>query len=111
MKSSRVRDYALNGSLYRRFVGAAAQNIAMTLGMSKSDINMITNQMSGLPVIGDILRADAQFDYISDYMDKKGLDWADVKYPALVDAGQFDNARLLATTKNFVSRNIFDLYK
>lgn len=61
--------------------------------LSQGDSNRIKYHASGVPILGDFIRAsDSQY-ALEDYMRFTGLSWADVKYPSRVmGAGQYTNA-------------------
>lgn len=66
--------------------------------------NQILSVMSGLPVVGDIQRSIDNWNYYNDYLNNRGLDWSDVKYPSRMSTVS------LGSTLSFVSKNIDRLY-
>lgn len=60
---------------------------------------------SNIPVVGDVLKAVDTVRYYDDYMDNRGLTWADVEYPTRLGSSGFSGLT------NFVSSNIERLYK
>lgn len=66
--------------------------------------NQIASVISGVPVLGDIQRSIDNWKYQNDYMNNRGLDWADVRYPSRI------STLSLGSTLNFVSKNIEKLY-
>lgn len=63
--------------------------------------------MGGVPLIGDILRAQDNYRYYDDYLRNRGLSWSDVKYPTRLNSGLGG----AYGTLNYVSKNILRLYK
>lgn len=61
---------------------------------------------SSLPFIGGVIRSQDNWNYINDYMENRGLSWADVKYPSRVVGASSAGYGL-----NFVSSNIEKLYR
>lgn len=69
--------------------------------------------MSGLPIMGDILRWDDNRKFWNDYMRNYGLTWDDVKYPThLPGAGSLGRAGASGIMAGgFVSSNLARLYE
>lgn len=59
----------------------AYKNNATAMGVSPKDAYWSYNLASGIPVIGDFLRASDSSNAMADYMRNRGLDWNDIKYP------------------------------
>lgn len=51
--------------------------------LSVADSNRWKYHASGVPFLGDFVRASDQQRYLEDYLKNTGLTWADVKYPSL----------------------------
>lgn len=66
---------------------------------------MIQTFVAGLPVIGDLYRSHDNMRYMEDYINNRGLDWKDIKYPTRTQGMQG-----LGSVVNYVSRNIERLY-
>lgn len=68
----------------------------------------LNNQMrlflGGAPLVGGMIRAEDNWNYLNDYLNNRGIDWADVKYPSRT-VGMPIGGML-----NFVSSNISHLY-
>lgn len=95
------------------WLGEAMDNLGSVMGLSRADKNKIENVLSGIPVVGDVLKTKNQWDYMSDYMENKGLNWEDVQYPALLNSG-LNTVNLYNSVRrgtNFVSDNIKKLYR
>lgn len=60
---------------------------------------------SDLPGIGPIIQAQDNWNYINDYMENRGLSWADVKYVSRL--GRSRSGGIVS----FVSSNIGRLYR
>lgn len=61
---------------------------------------------ANMPVVGDIVRAQDNWNYWSDYLENRGMSWSDVLYPSrLSGAGSGYGA------VSFVSSNIERLYR
>lgn len=101
----------LSGRLYRKAMYEGAGTIADLIGISDADQKELLNDLSGIPIIGELLSADQQHEKIEDYLQNSGMDWSDVKYPVLLDAGQYNLYSSARSTTNFVSKNIDRLYK
>lgn len=67
--------------------------------------NQMKLVLSGAPVIGGIIQSVDNWNYINDYLNNRGIDWADVKYPGRIGGMHYGGAL------NFVSKNIDKLYK
>lgn len=51
--------------------------------LSMSDSNQWKYHVSGLPILGDFMRADDYTTYMNKYLKARDMTWADVKYPSL----------------------------
>lgn len=61
--------------------------------LSMETSNRLRYHASGVPILGDFIRADDSQHALEDYMKNTGLTWADVKYPSRVmGAGQMASA-------------------
>lgn len=101
----------LSGRYYRNLMYSGAGTIADLVGISEADQKEMLNDLSGIPIIGDLLMADQRHEKVEDYLNNSGMDWSDVKYPVLLDAGQYNLYSSARSTTNFVSKNIDRLYK
>lgn len=52
--------------------------------LSMADSNQWKYHLSGLPILGDFMRADDYTTYMNNYLKARGMTWADVKYPSLI---------------------------
>ena len=68
------------------------------------------SMLSGVPIVGDIWKAMDQYKQTEDYMDNRGIDWTDVKYPALVNTGSNYAYNVINRGTSFVSDNVKSLY-
>lgn len=64
--------------------------------------------LAGFPIIGTMLQARDNWNYMYDYMTNRGLSWSDIEYPTRTVAG-VDRSAVGAL--NFVSSNIERLYR
>lgn len=64
--------------------------------------------LAGFPVVGGIIRARDNWNYMQDYMTNRGLSWSDIKYPTRT-VGGVDAS--IGGSLNFVSKNIERLYR
>lgn len=56
--------------------------------LSKGDSNRIRYELSGVPILGDFIRAADNTDYMNTYLRSHQMTWADVKNPSrLTGAG------------------------
>lgn len=62
--------------------------------------------MSSLPIFGSLYKGLDNMAYMEDYMDNRGLNWGDIKYPSRTVGAQG-----VAGAVSFVSSNIERLYK
>lgn len=78
------------------------------VGLDEGDAKRFQSMLSDVPVIGDFLRLEQNSEKLDDYLENRGLDWSDVKYPAL----QRENGvgAVLRSASSFVSKNIERLY-
>lgn len=97
--------------MYRKAMYDGIGAIADLAGISDADQKEILNDISGIPFIGDLLQADQQHEKVEDYLQNSGMDWSNVRYPVLLDAGQYNLYSSARSTTNFVSKNIDRLYK
>lgn len=81
--------------------------------IAKSNPREFRYNMSGFPIMGDILRWDDNRKFWNDYMRNYGLSWDDVSYPTrLAGAGALGRAAgSSAMAGGFVSSNIARLYE
>ena len=70
--------------------------------------NQLRLFLSGAPIVGGMIRSEDNWNYLNDYLDNCGIDWADVKYPTR--AGSIPALGSFASGLSFVSRNIEHLY-
>nr|WCR62148.1 MAG: hypothetical protein [Smacoviridae sp.] len=80
------------------------------MGIDEDDRKQIIADNSGLPIIGDIWKAMDQHKQNADYMENRGIDWSDVKYPALVNTGSNYAYNVINRGTSFVSDNVKSLY-
>lgn len=75
-------------------------------------MNEFAYNMSGVPILGDMLRWEDSRKYMRDYMSAYGLDWSKVQYPSLLaGAGNLGRAGTGAFMgSSFVSSNLSRLY-
>ncbi len=78
------------------------------VGLDQADANRAQSMLSDVPVIGDVLQWQQKNEQMQDYLDNRGLDWSDMKYPALQGLGA---GRMVRSVNSFVSKNIDSLYK
>lgn len=91
-------------------LGGDIDDIGSLVGLTADDKAELLYHASGLPYVGDVIRADDNNRYITDYMRHTGLTWSDVVYPTrLPGAGTL--GRFAGGTLNFVSKNLEDLYR
>lgn len=64
--------------------------------------------LAGFPVVGGIIRARDNWNYMNDYMTNMGLSWSDIRYPTRTVAG-VDGS--VGGFLNFVSHNVERLYR
>lgn len=67
--------------------------------------NQLRLFLSGAPIVGGMVRSEDNWNYINDYLNNRGIDWSDVKYPSRT-VGMPIRGML-----SFVSRNIGHLYE
>lgn len=81
--------------------------------IARSNPKEFRYNMSGFPIMGDILRWDDNRRFWSDYMSNYGLSWDDVRYPThLPGAGSLGRAGASAVMSGgFVSSNLARLYE
>ncbi len=78
------------------------------VGLDQADANRAQSMLSDVPVIGDVLRWQQKNEQMQDYLDNRGLDWSDMKYPALKGLGV---GSVVRSANSFVSKNIEKLYE
>ena len=97
---------------YNKYINGASnagwKAVMDLVGLDQADANRAQSLLSDVPVIGDVLQLQQRQEQISDYLHNKDMDWSDVRYPALIGGGA---GRSLTSTKNFVSKNIENLYR
>lgn len=78
----------------------------------RGDINRWKYHMSGVPFLGDFIRAGDQTRYFQDYLSNRGIDWSRVEYPSMnIGAGSYARASTnLALGSFYVSKNIDRFY-
>lgn len=64
--------------------------------------------LAGFPVVGGILKARDNWNYMHDYMTNRGLPWSDIQYPSRTIGGVDAS---IGGSLNFVSNNIERLYR
>lgn len=67
---------------------------------------MLRTFASNTIVLGSILQTYDNMKFMDDYVENRGLSYDDILYPS-----HTQGAQSLASTVNFVSRNIYGLYK
>ncbi|AIY31244.1 hypothetical protein [Camel associated drosmacovirus 1] len=90
------------------------QNVARNSpSWTKGNTNQWRYNMSGVPFVGDWIRAADQNQWRQDYMDNYGVGWEDVKYPSMVPgAGSYAHASTnLIAGSGIVSKNLLGLYR
>ena len=70
--------------------------------------NQLRLFMSGAPIVGGFIKSEDNWNYLNDYLNNRGIDWADVKYPSR--AVGMPALGSVASGVSFVSRNIEHLY-
>lgn len=65
-----------NGALWDNW-----KNINNAMGISDKDAYRTYVSMSGIPIVGDFIRASDNIRAMDDYMGNRGLSYSDVQYP------------------------------
>lgn len=79
------------------------------VGLDQADANRAQSMLSDVPVIGDVLQWQQSQEKMQDYLDNRGMDWSDLKYPALQT--QLGLGSVVRSANSFVSKNIEKLYE
>lgn len=93
-----------------------AQTYAQNSGKwTQGNTNKWRYEMSGVPFIGDFIRAQDYHNWMNDYMRSTGVTWDSMKYPSL-QYGAGSSARAIANLGYgagyaYVSRNLMSLYR
>lgn len=93
-----------------------AQNLAKNNpNWTSANTNQWKYHMSGVPFIGDFIRASDQTRYFYDYLNNRGIDWSKVKYPSLnIGSGSYLGAGanvVYGAGYAYVSKNLMSLYR
>lgn len=83
------------------------RNTAKAIGISDEDAYWTYNLASGLPFVGDLLRASDSANAMADYMRNRGLDWGSIKYPTRTVGNGISSATGAVLQ---ISKNIASLY-
>ncbi len=87
---------------------AGWKSVMDLVGLDQGDANRFQSMVSDIPVIGDVLQWQQSNEKMQDYLDNRGLEWSDVKYPALQGLGV---GSVVRSANSFVSKNIEKLYE
>lgn len=87
---------------------AGWKSVMDLVGLDQGDANRFQAMLSDVPVIGDVLRWQQKNEQMNDYLDNRGLEWSDMKYPALQGLGV---GSVVRSANSFVSKNIEKLYE
>lgn len=74
--------------------------------LNMRDSQRLKYEASGVPFLGDFMRASDQTRWMNDYLKNTGLTWADVKYPALA-SGAGSSARAIANVGYGIGNGAF----
>lgn len=85
--------------------GSSLDTLGDVMGLSQDDKKEMEFLLSGTPIIGDVLKLRDNYQWMSDYLNNRGMSWGDMKYPGRENAG-----RSAWSGVNFVSKNIAKLY-
>ena len=66
---------------------------------------MARSMLTGVPVLGDFLKAQDRMAYMDDYLRNRGLNYNDIRYPTLTMGGS------MGGMVSYVSSNIRRLYR
>lgn len=89
--------------------GQNFDNLGTVIGLSREDKNKLEYMTSQIPVVGGVITARDNWNYINDYMRNTGTGWSDMPYPSQV-RGAGSVGRAILGGYNFVSDNIKSLY-
>lgn len=82
---------------------------------TQGNTNQWKYHMSGVPFVGDFIRAGDQTRYFNDYLRNRNIDWSKVQYPSLnIGAGSYLGAGanvVYGTGYAYVSKNLMSLYR
>lgn len=87
-------------------LGQGLDRLGTVAGLTPDDKKELEYMTASVPVIGDLVGARDDYNYITDYMRNKGMSWSDMKYPTRVTGAGLGIGGLY----NFVSDNIKSLY-
>lgn len=87
-----------------------ATTVADLLDIPDADRKKFVSTFSDIPIVGDLWKYMDRNKQIDDYMASTGLDWSDVKYPALFGSAGNNIINMVRPGANFVSANIASLY-
>lgn len=87
--------------------GHVLDAIAGVMGLDADDRAEIKWWASGLPVIGDAMKALDSHEKMEDYLDNRGMSWSDMMYTP----GSGYSPVGFSSTVNWVSDNISRLYR
>lgn len=98
---------------YRKYINgmsnAGWKSVMDLVGLDQADANRFHAMVSDVPVIGDVLQWQQSDQKMQDYLDNRGMSWADMKYPALQT--QVGLGSVVRSANSFVSKNIEKLYE
>lgn len=89
-----------------RFVHYSGGDIPFSDVIDDRTMYYLRSVVSGIPIVGDILRAQDRVRYMDDYLDNRGLSYSDILYPSMTVGYQG-----VSGLANFVSSNIERLYR
>lgn len=99
---------AIEQSIWRS--GQNLDNLGTLIGLSRADKNKLEYSMSQVPILGGVITARDNWNYVNDYMRNTGNSWDDMPYPSMV-RGAGSIGRVGTGAYNYVSDNIRDLYE
>ncbi len=98
--------------LYQKYINgmsnAGWKSVMDLFGLDQADANRFQAMVSDVPVIGDVLQWQQKNEQMQDYLDNRGFDWSNMKYPALHGLGV---GSVVRSANSFVSKNIEKLYE
>lgn len=87
-------------------IGQGMDALGSAVGLSRKDKNQIEYVASGIPLIGDVIRARDDFNYADTYLRNTHQPWGSVKYPS-----HLRGAGSIGSLGYSLSKNILDLYR
>lgn len=92
-------------ALYDLYYGSASKDLIEKNAKMQYQARSI---LAGLPVIGNALRSYDDLQYMTDYIENRGLSWTSIKYPTRTIGGVNTT---FGSGVSFVSSNIKRLYR